>query len=301
MAKQSLFDQLQADKPTCTMRKLKMAQIIKPELPPPPDDDETWKKFCANVAENGVIAPIEVRPYKDKYAIVDGIRRYYAADFDGQTYINAVILEFGVTAKADVLSVTLNRCRSANLLSEAAVIQRLREKFAKEKDYQEDGLVAQAISRLTGLKSGEIARRERLLALNEDLQTLMRHGRMALSVAEAAAKLSPARQKAVVKTYTARQAGEPETRITHADLREERTARRQEALAGLPDNVFETPDNGNGHDDDTTSKTWRAFAMLAELGYEWREGQWQSVQPVTADVAESNRRRPKRSSQPAAT
>jgi ParB/RepB/Spo0J family partition protein len=239
MAKQTLFEKIQADKPALSQRKLKLSDIVRPVLPPPPDSDQDFRLLCESIEENGVVEPIVVRPFKDKFAIMDGTRRFYAAERAGIAHVHVVVATFGVVAKAGVMTIALNRRRSPNLLAEALAIQTLRRRL--ERDGYE-GTLTQNICGLTGLKPAEIARRERLLTLDPDLREVLREGGMPSRVAERAAHLAPARQAALYKSYQSRKAelGE-KARITHEDIHAVRTIQQQAALSGLPDEIFNVP------------------------------------------------------------
>lgn len=231
----------------------------------PLDASAPARELIEDVGAQGVIEPLILQPAcANRFRIISGRRRFLAARLNAVETVPALITRVSV-AQRDVLCIKLNRLRAENLLADIAATERLVAK----------GLDERQIGDLTGLKAQEIARRKRLAVAHSGLRDLLRAGRCSLSVAEAAAKLSPRQQDQLVKKVAHAAAA----RLTMRDVQELKEARAAAALNALPQELFtrtfDLPLNGNGQPAETdapqwlhcfASRLWETFAELERSG-----------------------------------
>jgi ParB family chromosome partitioning protein len=140
-------------------------------------DEDELNELAHSIRTHGVLQPILVRPIAGgKYEIVAGERRWRAAQRAGLHAIPAVIRELG---EQDVLEIAIveNVQRSdLNPIEEAQGFQALIEKF---------GRTQQEIADAVGKSRPHIANMLRLLALPNDLQEMVRDGRLSTGHARA--------------------------------------------------------------------------------------------------------------------
>ena len=140
----SLFEQLKAEKiETEYVEAIPVNQILAPDDAIEPDDD-----LVADVAQNGVIEPLVLRPFssrqtkgKTRYAIVSGRRRYLAAVKTDTPTVRALITRCS-NAQEPVLTMRLHKLRAENFVADVRAIEKLIAQQLSEKE----------IGDLTGLK-----------------------------------------------------------------------------------------------------------------------------------------------------
>jgi len=180
-------------------------------------------RVVASVRRYGVVTPVILVDTGDGQGrrLVDGRRRVLAAKEAGLTHIEAVTYSFNRedarTFPAELLTLTLNELRRPNPVAEAEAIRRLLDRGAPLRD----------ICRATGMSPARVKQRMRLLNLAAPLAQALSQGEIAISVAEAAAKLSSTEQRALADRLAER------GKLTLEDVAEARSARRQSAQAAL--------------------------------------------------------------------
>lgn len=187
---------------------------------PAPDPD-----FVESVAMLGVRVPIEVEETERGFRVRDGRRRIAAAKAAGLTHLAAMVYPEDRTFRGAVVALALNAQRAANPVAELDAIRELADQ----------DLSIPEIARLTRVPTQTIKKRLRLGALDERIERGLRAGRVPVSVAEEAAKLPQERQAILAATL------EEAERLTLADVREAKAARRAEAAAELPLDLFAAP------------------------------------------------------------
>jgi ParB family chromosome partitioning protein len=140
-------------------------------------DEDELNELAHSIGTHGVLQPILVRPITGgKFEIVAGERRWRAAQRAGLHAIPAVIREIG---EQDVLEIAIveNVQRSdLNPIEEAQGFQVLIDKF---------GRTQQEIADAVGKSRPHIANMLRLLSLPDDLQEMVRDGRLSSGHARA--------------------------------------------------------------------------------------------------------------------
>lgn len=213
-------------------------------LGPPPD-----AALVASIRQCGVLQPVLLlRAGSGALLVVDGRRRVKAARAAGLESLPARVAPDDDSLTA-LLSLVTHGTRHDNPAAELDAIEQLLQTGASE----------QAIARETGLSRTTIQRRLRLRDLEPRLRDAYRLGRLATSVAEAAAKLPPPAQARL-----AEQLGERGT-LSGVAVADERRVRQAEAVTALPLALL-TADAGT-----STSLTNQEGAGGVELVAGWLE------------------------------
>lgn len=160
-----------------------------PQQPRRTFDESELNELSNSIRTHGVLQPILVRPIADgKYEIVAGERRWRAAQRAGLHAIPAVIREFNEVEVLEIAIVENVQRTDLNPIEEAQGFQALIDRFGRT---QED--IAEAV----GKSRPHIANMLRLLKLPDDLQEMVRDGR--LSSGHARAILTAPDQRALAQ------------------------------------------------------------------------------------------------------
>jgi len=148
-----------------------------PQQPRRTFDEGELNELSNSIRTHGVLQPILVRPIADgKYEIVAGERRWRAAQRAGLHTIPAVIREFNEVEVLEIAIVENVQRTDLNPIEEAQGFQALIDRFGRT---QED--IAEAV----GKSRPHIANMLRLLKLPDDLQEMVRDGRLSSGHARA--------------------------------------------------------------------------------------------------------------------
>jgi ParB family chromosome partitioning protein len=146
---------------------------------------EALESLAESIRAQGVVQPIVVRPIASGYEIVAGERRWRAARMAGLKRIPAIVREIpDQTALAVALIENIQRA-DLNPLEEAAALQRL------QKEYK---LTHQQCAEAVGRSRAAVSNLLRLLDLNEDVQAMLREGKLEMGHARALLALEGAEQ-----------------------------------------------------------------------------------------------------------
>lgn len=148
-----------------------------PQQPRRTFDEGDLNELSNSIRTHGVLQPILVRPIADgKFEIVAGERRWRAAQRAGLHTIPAVIREFNEVEVLEIAIVENVQRTDLNPIEEAQGFQALIDRFGRT---QED--IAEAV----GKSRPHIANMLRLLKLPDDLQEMVRDGRLSSGHARA--------------------------------------------------------------------------------------------------------------------
>jgi len=140
-------------------------------------DEGDLNELAGSIKSHGVLQPILVRPIAGgRYEIVAGERRWRAAQRAGLHSIPAVIREFDEVEVLEIGIVENVQRTDLNPIEEAQGFQALIDRF---------GRTQQDIADAVGKSRPHIANMLRLLALPEDLQEMVRDGRLSSGHARA--------------------------------------------------------------------------------------------------------------------
>ncbi len=144
---------------------------------------EALEELAESIKVQGVMQPIVVRPIGDgRYEIIAGERRWRATQLAGLDKIPAVIRD--VPDEAAIAMALIENIQRENLnpIEEAVALKRLQDEF--ELTHAE---VAQAV----GKSRATVTNLLRLIALTEDVKTLLEHGDLEMGHARALLTLEP--------------------------------------------------------------------------------------------------------------
>ena len=140
-------------------------------------DEGELSELASSIKTHGVLQPILVRPIANgKYEIVAGERRWRAAQRAGLHTIPAVVRELDEVEVVEIAIVENVQRTDLNPIEEAQGFQALIERF---------GRTQQDIADAVGKSRPHIANMLRLLALPEELQEMVRDGRLTAGHARA--------------------------------------------------------------------------------------------------------------------
>lgn len=140
-------------------------------------DEAELTDLASSIRAHGVLQPILVRPIAGgRYEIVAGERRWRAAQRAGLHAIPAVVRELNEVEVLEIAIVENVQRTDLNPIEEAQGFQALIDRF---------GRTQQEIAEAVGKSRPHIANMLRLLALPEDLQEMVRDGRLSAGHARA--------------------------------------------------------------------------------------------------------------------
>lgn len=188
------------------------------------------KAFIDSVGAFGILQPILVVEHRSSkgvlsYEIAAGRRRVKAARVVGLSSIPARIYPADWVS-GDVLALVENEQRSTNLAVDLEAIARL----VKEGHSEDE------IAKAVGLSKSVLRSRMKLLGLSKNLRGAFLAGSLTGTVAAKAARLSSEKQAELEQTLAEK------GKLTESDLRAVMSAASLEAVAMLPDVLFQTPD-----------------------------------------------------------
>lgn len=104
--------------------------IANPDQPRKDFNKEALKELSNSIKQHGVIQPLVVTPYKDKYRIVAGERRYRASQLAGLNKVPAVVRNHEELEELEIALVENVQRVDLSPLEQAASIVRLHEQFS---------------------------------------------------------------------------------------------------------------------------------------------------------------------------
>jgi ParB family chromosome partitioning protein len=160
-------------------------------------DAEALESLADSIRAQGVVQPIVARPIgNNRYEIVAGERRWRAAQKVGLKNIPAVVRSLEDRAAMAVALVENIQRADLNALEEAEALKRL---------IHECGLTHEQCSAAVGRSRAAVTNLLRLFELNEDVQGLVRTGKLSLGHAKVLLGLTGPRQSSLANLVVARQ------------------------------------------------------------------------------------------------
>ena len=194
------------------------------------------------IGELGLLQPVVVTATGGRYRLVEGRRRCKAiallaaeGEWPAPPRVDALVIDGEEASRTEVqggLTLALHASRSASPASELAAIEAILE---AERIADETATVKEIASQ-TGISVQTVRRRLRLRSLTPGLRAAFDEGRIAASVAEAAARLSKARQQGLEGQL------DDGARLTLGAVRDAARAQTSTVAADLPDGLFEDHD-----------------------------------------------------------
>jgi len=149
-------------------------------------DPVALEELAQSILAQGVMQPIVVRPIDgQRYEIIAGERRWRASQQAGLAKIPAIIREVPDEAAIAMALIENIQRESLNPIEEALALQRLQQEFQ---------LTQQQVAEAVGKSRVSISNLLRLIALPEEIKTLLAHGDLEMGHARALLGLPAERQ-----------------------------------------------------------------------------------------------------------
>ncbi len=150
--------------------------VPNPDQPRRHFDDTALAELAASIREKGVIQPLIVRAKGEMFEIVAGERRWRAAQRAQVHEVPVIVRDFTDTEVLEIGIIENIQRADLNPIEEAMGYRALIERF---------GHTQEKLSEAMGKSRSHIANLMRLLALPEDVQTLLREGKLTAGHARA--------------------------------------------------------------------------------------------------------------------
>ena len=177
MAEVATTAQSDAQETRARDQRLPIERIVpNPDQPRRHFDDTALAELAASIKEKGVIQPLIVRAKGDMYEIVAGERRWRAAQRAQVHDVPVIIREFTDTEVLEIAIIENIQRADLNPMDEAAGYRALIERF---------GHTQEKLAEAMGKSRSHIANLMRLLSLPDDVQGMLRDGRLSAGHARA--------------------------------------------------------------------------------------------------------------------
>lgn len=159
------------DEKMSELRHIKLEEIV-PDADQPRRsfDESALEEMAASIREHGILQPIVVTPYRGKYQIVAGERRFRASQKAGLGKIPAIVRTLSNQHKLELSLIENLQRRDLNVLETATAYLKLRDQF---------NLTLEEIGTRVGGKSvSAISNTLRLLRLPEPVRQALLEGKL---------------------------------------------------------------------------------------------------------------------------
>ena len=159
-------------------------------------DQTALEELAASIRAQGVMKPIVLRPIGNgRFEIVAGERRWRASQLAGQDKIPAMVRDLPDEAAIAMALIENIQREDLNPIEEAVALQRLQQEFE---------LTQQQVADAVGKSRVTITNLLRLIALPEEIKTLLAHGDLEMGHARALLGLPADRQLEAARHVVAR-------------------------------------------------------------------------------------------------
>jgi ParB family chromosome partitioning protein len=137
---------------------------------------EKLEELAQSIRSNGIIQPLVVQRYGDRYQLVAGERRWRAARLAGLVHVPAIVREFAADRLLEIALIENIQREDLNPMELAQALERL---------VREHHLSHEEIGRRTGKDRTTVTNLLRLLKLPHDIQLLLAEHRLSMGHARA--------------------------------------------------------------------------------------------------------------------
>lgn len=157
---------------------------------------EALQELANSIKSQGVIQPVVVRQVSDqRYEIIAGERRWRASQLAGLAEIPVIVKNVSDEAAIAMALIENIQREDLNPIEEALALQRLQQEFE---------LTQQEVADAVGKSRTTITNLLRLIALQEDVKTLLEHGDLEMGHARALLGLESEKQSAAAQSVVAK-------------------------------------------------------------------------------------------------
>src|SRR3989344_4956325 len=140
-------------------------------------DPQALEELAQSIRNHGVMQPFVVRPVEGgRYEIIAGERRWRASQQAGLERVPALVREVQDEAAIAMALIENIQREDLNPIEEAVALQRLQQEFQ---------LTQQQVADAVGKARGSVSNLLRLIALPEEIKTLLSHGDLEMGHARA--------------------------------------------------------------------------------------------------------------------
>lgn len=166
------------------LQSIALDQIQPGKYQPRQDMDQTsLEELAQSIKAQGVMQPIVLRTVESgKYEIIAGERRWRAARLAGLEVIDAIVREVPDEAAIAMALIENIQREDLNPVEEAVALQRLQQEYE---------LTQQEVANAVGKSRATVANLLRLLALPDEVKTLVAHGDIEMGHARAILGMPP--------------------------------------------------------------------------------------------------------------
>jgi len=158
------------------IQRLTLASISPSPLQPRLDfSSDQLHELVESIRERGIIQPLIVRQANGVYELIAGERRWRAAKEVGLAEVPAIVREASDREVLELALIENLQREGLNPIEEASAYARLHQEFS---------LTQEEISRRVGKSRASVANAMRLLDLEPDSQSLLKHGRLSVGHAK---------------------------------------------------------------------------------------------------------------------
>ncbi len=158
-------------------------------------DPHALEELANSIRTQGIIQPLIVRPIGNKYEIIAGERRFRAAQIAGLNEVPAIIRNIPDEAAIAIALIENIQRENLNPIEEAIALQRLIDEF---------GMTHQQVAEAVGKSRTSVTNLLRLLALPEEIKTLLEHGQLEMGHARTLITLPVSSQLEIAQIIVAR-------------------------------------------------------------------------------------------------
>ena len=158
-------------------------------------DEQALAELADSIRQLGIIQPITVRPYRDRYEIIAGERRYRAYKTLGYETIPAIIADKDDNESANLALIENTQRENLNAIEEALAILKMMETQKKTQI---------EIARELGYNQSTVANKLRLLKLPEYIRDAIAGGEITERHGRALLNVDPDKQKDAFETIVRR-------------------------------------------------------------------------------------------------
>lgn len=148
-------------------------------------DPQALEELANSIKSQGIIQPLIVRPFADRYEIIAGERRWRAAQLAGLTEVPVIIRRIPDEAAIAIALIENIQRENLNPIEEAVALHRLIEEF---------GMTHQKVAEAVGKSRTSVTNLLRLLALPDEVRLMLEKGMLEMGHARTLITLPEALQ-----------------------------------------------------------------------------------------------------------
>lgn len=195
-------------------------------------DTQALEDLANSIRSQGIIQPLIVRPVGNKYEIIAGERRWRAAQLAGLNEVPAIIRQIPDEAAIAIALIENIQRENLNPIEEAIALDRLIQEF---------DMTHQQVAEAVGKSRTTVTNLLRLLALPEEVKSMMERGVLEMGHARTLITLPESLQLEVAQMVAARGMSVRETeslvRRLQTPVSEKETAEVDPDIANLQDKL----------------------------------------------------------------